>query len=52
MAIGRGDGVEAPGVGMSDHVQKLGIDVGLALKIKDEVEQLVMELVDGGLKEV
>lgn len=52
VAIGGGNGVNAPVGGILDHVQKIRIDVWLTLEVKDEVKQLIGNVVHCPGKEV
>lgn len=52
MAV-RGSGREnAFFIGVFDHFQKIRVDVRLALKVKNEVKQLAVQLVDGFSKKI
>ena len=52
VAVGGGNGIDAPIGGILDHIQKIGIDVWLALEIEDEVQQLIGNVVHRSGKEV
>ena len=52
MPVGGRDGVNALFIGIFYHVQKVRIDVGFALKIKNQVQQIFVQLVNRIFKKV
>jgi hypothetical protein len=52
MSIRGSNGIDTLVFGVFDHLQKLGIDIRLALKIKNQVEEVMMQFVDSFPKKV
>ncbi len=52
MRIGGGHGVDAPLVGHNDQFGKLWVQVGLALKVENEVAQVGRQLIEDGFERV
>lgn len=52
MPIGRGCRINAPLMGIANHIQKLWIDIRLALKIEGQIKQLVAQFTDDFPKKI